>query len=37
MYWGFLALVFIVSGAVGAGAAERKRRRVSTLPPEELN
>ena len=36
MHWGFLALVFIVSMAVGAGAATRKQRR-AVKPPEELN
>ena len=37
MHWGLLALVFIISVAVGASTAARKQRRVPTPPPEELN
>lgn len=29
MAWGFFLLVFVVSAAVGAGVAERKKRRGS--------
>ena len=36
VYWGFLALVFVVSMAVGAGVAARKQRRAAK-PPEEMN
>lgn len=36
MHWGILALVFVISIAVGAGVAARKPRR-APKPPEELN
>lgn len=34
MYWGFLAVVFVVSMAVGAAVGTRKRRQVSGSPRE---
>ena len=36
MHWGLLALVFIISVAVGAGVAARKQRRAQE-PPKETN
>jgi hypothetical protein len=36
MHWGFLALVFIVSVAIGA-ARKPRRTPAPTLPPEDLN
>jgi hypothetical protein len=36
MHWGLLALVFVISVAVGAGNASRKKHR-APKPPEEMN
>ena len=36
MHWGLLALVFVISMVIGAGATTRKQRRAAK-PPEELN
>ena len=36
MHWGFMALIFVVSVAVGASVAARKQRRTSK-PPTEMN
>jgi hypothetical protein len=36
VHWGLLALVFVISVAVGAGVAERKKRR-ALKPPDETN
>jgi len=35
MAWGFFFLVFAVSVAIGAGVAERKKRRGSPREPKE--
>ena len=37
MYWGFLAVVFLVSVAVGALRASGRTGRVSPEPPDETN
>jgi hypothetical protein len=34
VYWGLLALVFVVSVAVGAGTAARKQRRTLKSPKD---
>ena len=36
MHWGLLALIFVVSVAVGAGVAARRQRRAAK-PPKEMN
>jgi hypothetical protein len=37
MYWGFLALAFVISVAVGVGVAARKQHRAAKTPPKEMN